>query len=43
MVGRIPRRGGVLRVGEILGWVARFRDDDRAREAVSRPEDDGPE
>ena len=43
VVGRIPHRGGVLRVGEVLGWVARFRDDDRAREAVSRPEDDGPE
>ena len=43
VAGRIPHRDGVLRVGEVLGWVARFRDDDRAREAVSRPEDDGPE
>ena len=43
VVGRIAHRGGGLRVGEVLGWVARFRDDDRAREAVSRPEDDGAE
>ena len=43
VAGRIPHRGGVLRVREVLGWVARFRDHDRAREAVSRPEDDGPE
>ena len=43
VVGRIPLSGGVLRAGEVLEWVARFRDDDRAREAVSPHENASPE
>ena len=35
VVGRIPLSGGVLRAREVLEWVARFRDDDRAIEAVA--------
>ena len=43
VVGRIPLPGGVLRAGEVLEWVARFRDDDRAREAASLHENTSPE
>ena len=35
VVGRIPLSGGVLRAREVLEWVARFSDDDRARDAVA--------
>lgn len=34
VVAQIPHLGGTLRSAEILEWVARFRDEDRVREAV---------
>ena len=39
VVGRIPFSGAVLPAREVLEWVTRFRDDDRARDAVARRED----
>ena len=35
VVTRIPHSGGTMRSGDVLKRVARFRDDDRAREAMS--------
>ncbi len=35
VVSRIPHSGGTVRPAEVLSWVPRFRDDDRARAAVS--------
>ena len=43
VIARIPQPGRVLPAAEVLEWVARFRDDDRASDAVSRREDEGPE
>ena len=43
VVGRIPHRGGVLRVGESLVGSHGSATTTGVREAVSRPEDDGPE
>ena len=39
VVARIPLSGGVIPASKVLECIARFHDDDRAREAVSRRED----
>ncbi|MXY70998.1 MAG: hypothetical protein F4Y47_20910 [Acidobacteriia bacterium] len=43
VVGWIPKEGGELGAAEVLEWVARFREDDRATNAVSRRAAIGPE
>ena len=42
VIARIPQSGGVLPAADVLEWVARFHDIDRARDDVSRREDEHP-